>query len=244
MALPVMVCRVAKHPTILPFLTALLAWPAWAGWETGVGLELTKDLSDRSIDLPATNMGTGILVRSPNRLRWGDKFALRGDFSLGMSWGQDRVEWRAYEATVPVYSDDHRTTLTTMGLMFGPEISPWPEAKLSPYLGSEMGIIWARHWHRFDGQDERLLGLAGGGEGIHPYTTQTETAVDLHGGARVELPGRLAMEVEAGYNVALMREARLAKAPDALEAVRIAYGLNQLRIGVNLVIPLGTGTES
>jgi len=115
---------------------------------------------------------------------------------------------------------------------------------MSPYIGSEMGMVWARHWHRFDGQDERLLGLAGDGEGIHPFTTQTAPAVEMHMGARIQLPSRLAIEVEAGYNVALMREARLVQAPEALEAVRTAYGLNQLRLGINLVIPLATGTDS
>ncbi|MDP7365200.1 MAG: hypothetical protein QF768_21695, partial [Candidatus Latescibacteria bacterium] len=60
----------------------------------------------------------------------------------------------------------------------------------------------------------------------------------------LEIGERLAMEVEAGYNVAFMREARLAQAPTALEAVRTAYGLNQLRMGINLVVHALTREES
>ena len=225
-------------------LTLLLPSIGWAGFETGVGLDINRDLYDSGTSLSPTSMGTGVLLRSPNRWWFRDRFALRADATLGASWGQDRVEWRAYQATVPVYSEDHGTTLTTAGVMLGPEISPWASESASPYFGAQLGMIWARHWHRFDEDDARLMGLASATDGLHPYTTQTTPAVDLHGGVRFELPGRLAMEVEAGYNVAFMRQARLAQAPKALEAIRTAYGLNQMRLGVSLVIPLVTGTES
>jgi len=238
------VYRVANLRLLLPALWALTAGPAWAGWEAGVGFDLAKDLGDAGLDLPTTDMGMGPVLRAPTRYRFSDKVALRGEIGLGMSWGSDHVEWLAYEEMVPVYSNDHATTLTTVGLLVGPEVSPWPKAAASPYLGTEAGVMWARHWHRFEGQEERLMGLAGGGDGIHPYTTQMTPVLDLHGGLRFQLPGTLAIEVESGYNVAFMRKARLAQAPPELEAVRTAYGLNQLRFGLNLVIPLATGSES
>jgi hypothetical protein len=188
-------------------------------------------------------MGMGVALRAPTRLRLGEKLAIRGDLGLGVSKGHDRVEWLAHEGLVPVYSEDHATTRTTVGLSIGPELSPLPGAPTSPYFGTAVGMVWARHGHRFERREAALLGLEPGGDGIHPYTTQFAPFVDLHGGVRFSLPGRLAMEVEAGYNVAFMREARLSQAPAALEAVRTAYGLNQLRIGLNLVIPLATGAE-
>lgn len=235
--------RVAKARLAPALFAGLFAGPASAGWEAGVGLDLSSGLVDDASALPSSDMGMGVMLRAPTRLRLGEKLAIRGDVGLGLTNGHDRVEWLAYDGLVPVYSEDHATRLTTVGLLLGPELSPLSDASASPYFGTAVGMIWARHGHRFEGREAKLLGLETDGSGIHPYTTQIAPAFDLHGGARFRLPGRLAMEVEAGYNVAFMREARLSQAPAALEAVRTAYGLNQLRIGLNLVIPLARGSE-
>ena len=239
-----MVSKAASPTAVATALVLGLAGPAKAGVEVGIGLDATMDLPDSGIDVPESHMGPGIALRLPTRVRLRDRVAIRVEPSMGLSWGQDRVEWLAYEEMVPVYSDSHSTILSTVGLLAGPEISPWPDASTAPYMGASFGFLLARHWHHFDGQEERLLGLAGGGGGVHPYTDQLAPVVDVHGGLRLEIGERLAMEVEAGYNVAFMREARLAQAPTALEAVRTAYGLNQLRMGINLVIPLALGSKS
>ena len=239
-----MACRAASAPAGTALLGLLICRPVQAGVELGVGLDASMDLADAELGLPATNMGTGIGLRAPTRFRLADGVAIRADPTLGITWGQDRVEWLAYDGIVPVYSENHGTVLTTVGFMVGPELSPWTGAAAAPYMGTSACIVWARHWHRFAGQEESLLGLSSEGEGIHPYTDQLATMVDLHGGVRIGLGQGLAIEVEAGYNVAFMREARLAQVPPALEAVRTAYGLNQLRIGLNLVIPLAIGSES
>jgi hypothetical protein len=221
-----------------------LGGSARAGWEAGIGLDLSRDLSDAGSTLADATMGTGGVLRAPVRRRLGPQIALRADIGLGLARGQDRVEWLAYEGLVPMVSTDHGTTATTLSTGLGPELSPFPEAVVSPYLGTQVGVLWAAHWHRFDPRSAELMGLADPEGGRHPYTTQFAPMVELHGGGRMELSGGLAIELEAGYNVAFLRQARLSQAPAALEAVRTAYGLNQLRLGLNLVIPLHTGSES
>jgi len=238
----VTVCKVVRTGALA--FSLLCAAPAWAGVELGIGLGLAQDLPDAGLHVPPTRLSTGPILRLPARWRFNDGFALRLTPGFGMAWGQDRVEWRAYGGTVPVYSDDHGMTLTTASTLVGPELSPWHQESLSPYVGTSAGFLWARHWHRFDGKAQQLLGLGDGGSGTHPYTDQVAPTVEIHGGVRWMGSEALAIEVEAGYNVAFMREARLVQAPAVLDAVRTAYGLNPISIGLHLVYVLGKGSGS
>jgi len=236
--------RKAEFQRALALAGLLWTSPALAGAELGIGVDASRDLKDAKVGQSVPGMGTGLSLRAPARWRLKDSLAVRADLGLGLAFGNDRVEWRAYETMVPVYSDTHSTTLSTLGIALGPELSPWASTAVSPYFGVMGGYMWARHWHRFDGMAEQLLGLAGGGQGVHPYTDQVVPMVQMHIGGRTEIGNGLAIEVEAGYNVAFMREAQLAQTPDELDAVRVAYGLNQLKLGLNLVIPLSKGSES
>jgi hypothetical protein len=129
--------------------------------------------------------------------------------------------------------------LTQVGISAGPELSPWHGQALSPYLGSSVGIGWARHWHSFQGPSAILLDPESNnlksGSNIDPYTDQLVPTAGVHVGLRIHDVLPFALETELGYNVAFMREVPLSGARPALDAVRTAYGFNPVRLGVNAV---------
>jgi hypothetical protein len=220
---------------------------AAADLEIGVGLDMSKDLGDPGLALPESRMGVGILLRGPVRLALSDVIVLRADPLFGVSGGQDRVEWSEYGGRVRYHSQDHWTLLSQLGVVAGPELRPWPALSAMPYFGTSVGAVWARHWHSFSGDTAILLDSGDEGldrEGhIDPYTDQLAPMVGIHGGVRLADLAPFAIEVEAGYNVAFMSSAPLQKARPGLGAVRTAYGLNLLRVGVNAVFTLPKGTK-
>jgi len=129
--------------------------------------------------------------------------------------------------------------LTQVAVTAGPEVSPWHASALSPYVGSAVGMGWARHWHSFQGSSAVLLDPESNdlksGSNIDPYTDQMVPIVGVHVGVRIHDVLPFALETELGYNVAFMREVPLSGARPALDAVRTAYGFNPVRLGVNAV---------
>ena len=207
--------------------------------EFGVGLDLTSDIGDAGLDQGAADLGMGLALRGPVRWVPHPLVSIRADPFFSFNRGQDRVEWSQFGGAVSYASEDHWTMLTQLGVMVGPEISPWSVAKLAPYAGSTIGLSWARHWHSFKGPSAVLLDpstndVQSGGN-IDPYTDQLAPSVGLHAGVRIHDWLPFAFEAELGYNVAFMRRARLKNARPALSAHRTAYGFNPLRLGVNLV---------
>jgi hypothetical protein len=184
-------------------------------------------------------MGVGTAIRAPIRWVPHSVVALRVDPFIALHSGQDRVEWSQFDGAVSYASEDHWTLLTQMGVVVGPELSPWAEQQFSPYFGTSAGVSLSRHWHSFKDGAAVLLDPAqndvGSGSNVDPYTQQWIPMVGLHAGVRIEEVLPFAIEAELGYNVAFMRRASLKKARPALDAVRTAYGFNPLRIGVNAV---------
>ncbi len=215
--------------------------------ELGVGVDFIKDLGNPGLDLPESGTGAGVLVRGPLRVNFGETVGLRVEPFFGLSGAGDRVEWAEYGGAVRYHSDDHWSMLTQLGLSTGPELHPWDDWAAAPFLGTSVGVMWARHWHSFKQSSGILLdptdsGIERGGY-IDPYTDQLAPTVGVYGGVRLPDVAPFAIEVEAGYNVAFMSSAPLKKARPGLGAVRTAYGLNHLRFGVNLVFPLAKGKK-
>jgi hypothetical protein len=156
--------------------------------------------------------------------------------------GQSRVEWTQYNGEVGYYSDEHWTLLTQLGASVGPEITPWPDLPVRPYIGANIGASWVRHWHSFDGAAAILLEPSENdltrGSNVDPYTDQIAPSTGFHVGVRLLDVLPFAIEAELGYNVAFLRAAPLKKARPALNAARTAYGFNPVRFGLNAVLPL------
>jgi hypothetical protein len=215
--------------------------------EAGIGVDFAADLSNPGLALAESKMGGGLYVRGPFRWRLGNHIALRADPFVGFLGGHDRVEWTEYDGALRYYSDGHWTRMTQLGLMAGPQLDGPSEWSAVPYLGSAFGLSWTRHWHSFGGPSGVLLnpkdsGVERGGY-VDPYTDQWVPMVGATLGLRLPTFAPFAMEVEAGYNVAFMSSAPLKKARPGMNAVRTAYGLNVLRIGINGVFTMSQGTK-
>jgi len=221
-------------------LALLAATSVQAGsFEIGAGLDLATDISDPGLDQGGVRMDKGLALRAPVRWSPHPAVAVRADPFIGLHGGQDRVEWSQYGGSVGYASEDHWTLLTQFGVRAGPELSLLSKAAASPYIGTSVGIAWARHWHSFQGASAVLLdpdtNSLESGSNIDPFSDQLAPSVGAHIGVRLHEILPFAIEAELGYNVAFMREAPLSGARPALAAVRTAYGFNPIRIGVNAV---------
>ena len=210
--------------------------------EVGIGVDLSTDLGDPGLDQGNAKMGFGPTVRAPVRWTAHPHASIRGDVFASMMGGQDRIEWSQYNGEVAYYSDDHWTLLTQLGGAIGPELTPWLDSPLIPYLGASIGVSWVRHWHSFDGAAAVLLDQSENdlnrGSNIDPFTDQIAPVSGFHLGLRFLDVLPFAFEAELGYNVAFLRAAPLKKARPALNAIRTAYGFNPVRVGINAVLPL------
>lgn len=184
-------------------------------------------------------MDKGLGFRAPVRWSPHPAVAVRADPFIGLHGGQDRVEWSQYGGSVGYASEDHWTLLTQVGVRAGPELSLLSRSAASPYIGTSVGVAWARHWHSFQGASAVLLdpetNSLESGSNIDPFSDQLAPSVGAHIGVRLHEVLPFAIEAELGYNVAFMREVPLSGARPALAAVRTAYGFNPIRIGVNAV---------
>jgi len=210
-----------------------------ADFEFGAGFDISTDLPDRGLDQGEARMGTGVTLRAPIRWTPHPAVAVRAEPFAGVHGGQDRVEWSQYGGSVSFASEDHWTLLSQLGFRVGPEFSPFSGMLFQPYIGSSLGLSWARHWHSFQGASAVLLDPdtndVNSGGNIDPYSDQVAPSVGAHVGVRFQELLPFAIEAELGYNVAFMSEASLSGARPALNAVRTAYGFNPVRIGVNAV---------
>jgi len=61
--------------------------------EYGMGMDLSRDLSDSGLDQGAAQLGLGVGIRAP--IRWSPHpvVAVRMDPTVSFHRGQDRVEW-------------------------------------------------------------------------------------------------------------------------------------------------------
>ena len=103
------------------------------------------------VEQGGAKMAPGPVLRAP--IRWSPHpvVSLRTDPFFALHTGQDRVEWTQFDGNISYASEDHWTLLTQFGVTVGPEVSPWPDAKIIPYAGSQLGFAWAQHWHSFKG---------------------------------------------------------------------------------------------
>lgn len=204
-------------------------------WHVGAHVAAARDLPAAE-GLPAGTLGTGGALVVP--IRWSPRpgATLRIDVGLDVAIGSDRVEWTPEGEDAPVYSDDHWALVTSGRLLAGPEWTFAPNASRTPYLAMGGGVAGVMHFHTFSGDTEALgEGLAGE---LAPYSLQAVPAAGAALGMRFGRPGRLAVELEAGYSAAFLPAARLQRAPPSLGAIRSAYALDVVRLGIGVALPL------
>lgn len=201
-----------------------------------LGADFVADPSDRVDDLSASKAGVGGGLRLPLRIGLGHGAWLRTSLHSSLSRGSDRVEWSQYDGTVRYYSDDHWTLVQSTALMVGPQVDLGRSDAARPYLGAQGGGALVTNFHSFEEGSLVLLdpdqGDVTSGNHIDPYTRQLAPIVDLFGGVRLMASSPVAIEVEAGYTVSFLDQAALQKSRPELGAIRTAYGLNPIRVGV------------
>lgn len=246
---------------ILP--AVLFAPVARASVQVGVGLDVSRDLADGVFSTKAVGaesperaaFGFGPGLRVPVRIGLGPQgqgalsqtVALRVAPQISLASGWDTVTWSEYEGAVTYYSQDHSTTRLNGALLLGPELflGAAKGARFQPYAGADVGGVWVRNTYTFSGAAaEDLLGIPAdsvSGSSVRPVSTSLAPAAGAHVGLRWTPSGSFAMEVEAGYNVSFLKEAALDQTQD--KAVRSAYGLNAVRLGLAASFALGHGTD-
>lgn len=216
-------------------LVALSAAALANDWLVGAQVAAGQDLP-ASEALPSGALGTGGALVVP--IRWSPRpgATLRIDVGIDVAVGSDRVEWTPEGEDTPVYSQDHWTLVTSGRLLAGPEWTFAPNATRTPYLAMGGGVAGVMHFHTFSGDTEALgEGLAGE---LAPYSLQAVPTAGAALGLRFGRPGRLAVELEGGYTAAFLPVARLQRAPPALGAIRSAYALDVVRLGIGVALPL------
>lgn len=218
-------------------LLMLQAGPAQAAdLALAVGADLLADPSDAVDGLSDSKAGMGGGLRVPVRIGLGQGAWLRASLHTTLSRGQDRVEWSQYDGAVRYYSDDHWTLVNSTALLVGPQADLGRSDAVRPYLGAQVGGALVTNWHSFSGDSAVLLdpdqGDVTSGSHIDPFTRQLAPMVDLFAGARLMPSSPVAIEVEAGYSVSFLDQVALQKSRPELGAIRTAYGLNAVRVGV------------
>lgn len=166
--------------------------------------------------------------------------AARVALQAGRAAGWTRASWQD-SGEEPSF-EQLSTTLQTLGLQAGPEISaPMPASSLvHPYLAFTGGFSWVRN-------EVTLSEIPGfSPASAERAVRQVRPAVDFGLGVSVQFGKNLAADVEAGYTVCDVPAAMLPRQGDEPQVFRTGYGLNQFRIGVSvrLAKPLVVGTES
>jgi hypothetical protein len=214
--------------------------PARAGAvESGVGIAIRTDLDDSSSGDAHLRFRPGPAIRVPLRWDIGNGVFVRSALEIGANPGQDRVEWKRFMGEITVYSDDHWTFLSSASLVLGPELSMLQTDKLRMLWGVSGGLVSAQMWHSFDSRAVDIFDLEKNDlsdpRNIDPYSNQLTALVGTHANFSIWTRPELAIELEVGYNVCLLREVALQKAEDEVEAVRSAMGLNFFRLGVSFI---------
>ncbi|NOY26198.1 MAG: hypothetical protein GXP62_10035 [Oligoflexia bacterium] len=221
----------------------LAAHPALAAdLALGLGADFVSDPSDRVEPLSDSRAGLGGQLRVPFRVGLGHGAWLRASLHSSLSRGQDRVEWTQSGGTATFYSDDHLTLVNSTALMVGPQVDIGHSDTVRPYLGGQLGAALVTDWHSFHGDAAVLLDPSQGdvtsGAYLDPFTRQLAPMVDVFAGARFLPSSPVAIEVEAGYTLSFLDQAALKKSRPELDAVRMAYGLNAIRVGLAAVFSL------
>jgi hypothetical protein len=224
-----------------PLLTLLAAWalggPARAAeLALAVGADATLDPADAVEPLSDSAAGVGGSLRVPLRIGLGEGAWLRASLHAGLSRGRDRIEWSQYDGAVRYYSDDHWTLVQSTALLVGPQVDIGRGRGARPYLGAQVGGALVTGFHSFHGDAAVLLDPAQGdvtsGSHIDPYTRQLAPMADLFGGVRLMPSSPVAIEVEAGYSLSFLDQVALQKSRPELGAIRTAYGLDAVRVGL------------
>jgi len=214
---------------------------AWATAELGVGVDVSADLTDRALPQDYAGFGPAPSLRLPVRLARADGVALRATARLTRATGWDTVVWQEAGGTLTYVSTDHQVDLLAGELTLGPElrIGASRGAKLQPYLGAEAGAQWSHLAHQFSGA--AADSLTGGDEGKVLTSSQLRPAAGGHAGIRWSPSARVALELEAGYNVSFLNEVALEGTAGVREATVAALGLNAVRLGAGATFSLGDG---
>ena len=201
-----------------------------------IGADFTYDPADAVEPLSGSSAGPGGALRVPLRIGLGQGAWLRTSLHAGISRGQDRVEWSQYDGAVTFYSDEHWTLVQSTALLVGPQVDLTQGDGARPYLGAQVGGALVHGFHSFHGDAAVLLDPAQGdvtsGSHIDPYTRQLAPVVDLFGGVRLMAGSPVAIEVEAGYSLSFLDQVALQKSRPELGAIRTAYGLDAVRVGL------------
>lgn len=214
---------------------------ALATAELGVGVDVSADLQDRALPQDYASFGPAPSLRLPVRLSRSDGVGLRATARLTRAVGTDTVVWQEAEGTLTYVSNDHVVDLLAGELTLGPELRLGASrgAKLQPYFGAEAGATWAHLSHHFTGA--AADSLTGGDESKVLTASQLRPAAGAHGGIRWSPGSRVALELEAGYNVSFLNEVALEGTAGAREATVAALGLNTVRLGAGATFSLGAG---
>lgn len=221
----------------LALVAALVPGPARAAeLALSVGADATYDPADAVEPLSDSAAGLGGGLRLPLRIGLGEGAWLRASLHAGLARGRDRVEWSQYDGAVRYYSDDHWTLVQSTALLAGPQVDLGRGDGARPYLGAQVGGALVTGFHSFHGDAAVLLDPAQGdvtsGSHIDPYTRQLAPMVDLFGGLRLMPSSPVAMELEAGYSLSFLDQVALQKSRPELGAIRTAYGLDAVRVGL------------
>jgi hypothetical protein len=214
---------------------------AWAVAELGVGVDVSADLSDRALPQDYAGFQPGPSLRLPLRLSRADGVGLRATARLTRATGWDTVVWQEAGGTLTYVSTDHEADLLSGELTLGPELRLGASrgAKFQPYLGAEAGALWAHMTHQFSGA--AADSLTGGDESKVLTSSQLRPTAGAHTGIRWSPSGRVALELEAGYNVSFLNEVVLEGTAGVREATEAALGLNAVRLGAGATFSLGDG---
>lgn len=221
-------------------LVSLLLAPAAsaAEWRLGVLAGAGRDLPAVSSNDP-TRFGFGPAVVAP--LRWTGKggASLRVGLELSGAPGQDVLDWQETSGgeTYLFYSDAHPSSYVAARALVGPEFSLLPGRPVTPYMGAGAGGGVVGNFHELSGATA-VLADDGAEGGLQTYTMQATWAAGAWLGVRVGAPGKVALEVEAGYCVSFLPEAPLQQSAAALEATRSAWSLDLARVSGGVSFPL------
>lgn len=196
------------------------------------------------LDLPAvaaddpTRFGLGPAVVVPLRIGLSPGAAWRVGVELAYGSGTDRLVWTEYVDGTPYgfYGVEESASYLAGRLLTGPELALAPAALVHPYLGAGGGIGVVRNSHRAEGDLSVLIDADTGGGS--PFTLQPAWVAGGWAGVHVGRPGKVALELEAGYAVSFLPEAPLRKSPSALEAARTAWSLDLARLSGGVTFPL------
>jgi hypothetical protein len=207
----------------------------------GAIVAVSADLPDAS-SKDYVRFGAGPSLQVPIRLELTKVATIRATLRSDFSMGQDRLSWAETVDGIEYrfYDDDHRAFLSVTSFTIGPELYAPIESPVIPYFGAEAGGAIVGTYHSLGGEQYAATQVLldpdqndlSNPRNLDPFTSQMVFVTDFHVGGRIGVSERLAVYVETGYSVAFVAAHPLRKTPEALNAMREAYGWNAFRGGV------------